>query len=134
MQKSFTVDRKNDCFIDHVIYVKDPDRDPDRDSISKVTEYVLWLEHEYHAAQTSQHIDEPARDRDRDEWYARRTRWLCRLLSGLGIQTGKVTECMRRYSQKELQYVSPEEYKLGMVEVEKGIKHFGQALTRGGKI
>ena len=134
MQKSFTVDRRRDCFINCVICVDFHVQDPDKDAISQVTKYVLWLEHEYHAAQTSQNVDELTRDRDRDGWYARRTSWLCRLLSGLGIQTAKVTECMRRHSQKELQHASPEEYELGMLDIEKKVRHFGQALSRGGNI
>ena len=134
MQKSFTVDRRRDCFINCVICVDFHVQDPDKDAISQVTKYVLWLEHEYHAAQTSQNVDELPRDRDRDGWYARRTSWLCRLLSGLRRQTAKVTECMRRHSQKELQHASPEEYELGMLDIEKKVRHFGQALSRGGNI
>ena len=134
MQKSFTVDRREDCFIDYVICGNTPVQDPDKDAISQVAKYVVWLEHEYHAAQAYQNVDELPRDRDRDGWYARRTSWLCRLLSGLGIQTAKVTECMRRHSQKELQHASPEEYELGMLDIEKKVRHFGQALSRGGNI
>ena len=115
--KNYSVDYRNDCFTTNVsCYPKD--KDPLRDVVSDIAQYIHWMEHEYHCESTSRlSIDKSPRD----DWYFKRVSWLHRLVSVLEISTAEISDRMRNM------WIPDIEEKYGPSNVEESIKHFLQS-------
>ncbi|KAH6974327.1 hypothetical protein BKA56DRAFT_645492 [Ilyonectria sp. MPI-CAGE-AT-0026] len=84
--------------------------DPVRDVEGKISEFVYWMEQEYHSGYASQ-MDDSLRER----WYLRRFSWLHRLACALRISAAQVVQNLRLRRQED---------ECSLLNVEEGIRHF----------
>lgn len=107
------VDYKNDCFRMNVSCQLD--KDPLREVMSDIAQYIHWMEREYHYGSTSRlDMDKSLKD----DWYFKRISWLHRLVNLLEIPTTEIANRMRTLWTPYI------EEKYGPMNVEESIRHF----------
>lgn len=105
------MDYQHDSFIQEIEI--DGWRDPVRDVEGKISEFVYWMEQEYHSGNASQ-----MNDSLRERWYLRRFSWLHRLACALDISAAEVVDKMQNPRLRSQQGQS------SPLNVEEGIGHF----------
>lgn len=113
-QSMYQLDHKNDSFRMNVTFNLRAGN-PAREVAYDITQYICWMEYEYHLRSPSR-LD--VHKSTRDDCYLKRISWLYRLINILEISTQEMVDRMRRI------WTLNAEREHSAINIEQGIEHF----------